>query len=229
MADRRSPLDLLLPVLVLIAILPFGFAIQYTRSWAVERAGEDVAAQRASLKGVPWFKPEFRRLVAGLNEALPEDAQILVEPTSIDENMQRLTGKTRWFLYLNYYLYPRRVHVRQPKLGSGTLVEYKPWIRHHTVTLDLDGSGQTLPEIVQGERVAAEETAWLLDSEVRWRLTYPVSQAIRIDRLQLFERGEDRIDEDGRRELVWVERDLRELLGMPPKAAESREDWEASR
>ena len=106
--SRRSPLDRVLPLVVLLTVLPLGFAAYYGRTWAAERAGKDVAAQRATLKGVPWFKPEFRRLVAGLNAALPEDARLLVEPSALDDNMNRLTGKSRWFLYLDYYLYPRR-------------------------------------------------------------------------------------------------------------------------
>ena len=212
---RRSPLELLLPVVVVLTILPLGFATYYARTWATERAGKDVVEQRATLKGVPWFKPEFRKLVAGLNEALPEDARILVEPSSLDDNMKRLTGKSRWFLYLDYYLYPRRVYVRQPKLGSGTLVDYKPWIRHHTVTLDLDGSGgQDLGAVIQRERTVADETAAILERDIRWKLTYPVSEGIRIDRLRLYER--DPASED---ELVWVERDLRAFLGLAPKGA----------
>lgn len=213
MAPRRALLDRLLPLVVLVTVLPLGFATYYARVWVGERAGLDAVEQRATLKGVPWFKPEFRRLVDGLEATLPEDAGILVEPHALDEDMQRLTGKTRWFLYLNYYLYPRRVYVRQPKLGSGTLVDYKPWIRHHMVTLDVDGSGRTLAEAIQGERVAVEEDAAILERDVTWRLTYPVSQGFRLDRLHLYER--DPAAPEG--ELVWVERDLRATLGIPAR------------
>jgi len=216
-------LRFVLPLVIVSAILPLGFAAFYMRTWATDRAGLNPLEQRATLKGVPWFKPEFRRFVARLEHHLPADAKLLLEPTHIAAENPQPTGKTRWFLYLNYYLYPRQVYVRQPKLASGTLVDYPGWMKHHFRTLDVDGSGQDMGQIIARERTIKAEGAALVERDIRWRLTYPIAKYFRIDQLALYERVDvervDAGDADTGPGFEWRQVDLREFLGMPPRNA----------
>ena len=58
-----TPLRWLLPLVLLMALLPASYAGLYGRIWFRERRGASLEEQRTSLKGVLWFKPEFRMLV----------------------------------------------------------------------------------------------------------------------------------------------------------------------
>ncbi len=189
-----SPLRLLLPLVIVLTAFPAAFGALYTRTWFAERQGKDLEQQRASMKGVPWFKPEFRALIARLKEHLPEGTGILVEPHGIDEKESQPGGRTRWFLYLNYYAYPLHIYAHEPKLASGTLVDYTPWIDHHFEVLNVDNSFQGMAESITRERLLKKVDLEIEKRNIEWRLTYLISQSFRMENVRIFHR------EDG----VWM-------------------------
>jgi hypothetical protein len=183
-----SPLRFVLPLVVLMTIFPTGFAALYGRTWAADRRGKELPQQRASVKGVLWFKPEFRALVKKLKENLPSGTGILVEPWGIDEDEGQPSGRTRWFLYLNYYAYPLRIFAHQPKLASGTLVDYSPWMDYQFNELNVDGGAQGMAAAIKGERLHKEVGEQLEQREIEWKLSYLISESFRRENLQLFHR-----------------------------------------
>lgn len=207
---------LLLPLVVLFTLFPLGFAGLYTRTYFADRAGKDLDAQRASLKGVPWFKAEYRQLVRRLKLRLSPDDALFVEPQRIADDEPNPGGRTRWFLYLANDLYPIRVFVRAPKWASGTLVDYPRWMDLHFEDLDVDGSGLGFAGILKREELEAEGDAAIDERGIQWKLTYPIAQHFRIKDLKLYERDPDA--EGG-----WRERDLKAFLDEASGAKQARE------
>jgi hypothetical protein len=183
-----SLLRYLLPVVILMTVFPGAFGALYTRTWLDERQGKGIDQQRASIKGVPWFKPEFRGLVKRLKEHLPEGTGILVEPHAVDEKEAQPGGRTRWFLYLNYYAYPLRIYAYEPKLASGTLVDYTPWIDHHFEALNIDNSLQGMSASIKRDRLLKDADKQIAKRDIEWRLTYPISQSFRMENVKLYHR-----------------------------------------
>ena len=181
---RRS----LLPLVIALCVFPLAFAQLYTRTYFTTRAGEDLEAQRLTMLGVPWFKPEYRQFVRRLKERLPADTALLVEPSSVAQDEPPPGSRTRWFLYLANDLYPLRVFVRDPKNASGTLVDYPTWVDLHFEQLDLDGSGLDLGGILRREQLQRADDAALDARHVEWKLTYPISTRFRIRDLGLARR-----------------------------------------
>lgn len=171
-------------VTLALAIAPLGFAVQYTRSYFRERAGKSIEAQELTMKGVPWFKPEYKNFVRRLSQALPPDAGILIEPNALLE--PNPGGRTRWFLYLSNDLYPHRVYVHGASWASGTLVEYPEWIRLNLEELDTDGSGLAdIGAILNREDAERAAAQALRERGVDWKLSYPISTRFRIKDLAL--------------------------------------------
>lgn len=200
------PVHVALVVALLFSIPPAGFAVQYVRTYAAERAGRSIEGQMHAMRGVPWFKPEYRGFVRRLSQRLPEDAALLVEPSGQPD--PNPGGRTRWFLYLSNDLFPRRVFVHDAKHASGTLVDYPEWIRTNLIELDTAGTGAGgfAADILREERAPALEAA--LDARgVRWKLTYPISTRFRVSELALYERV--RVEGSP---AEWVERDLEAFL-----------------
>lgn len=205
-----TPLRWLLPLVLLMALLPASYAGLYGRIWFRERRGASLEEQRTSLKGVLWFKPEFRMLVKRLKQHLPEGAGILVEPSEIDpQEPHPSSGRTRWFLYFNYYAYPLRTYTHLPKLSSGTRMDYPDWIRYHFDVLDVDESGLGIPGVVRRERLQKEVDGLIAERNIQWRLTYPISQSFRTSNVILYHR------EGG----AWVPVSIEDLPAVAESAA----------
>ena len=162
-----------------MSLFPALFGVRYVESWSKVRQGRSVQEQRQSLLGVRWFKRNFLAMCERLRKTLPPDAVLLVEPTEVmDADGAILTsGEARWFLALNYYLYPIRVMVAQPALASGTLVDYPRWLEHHA---------HERPEVLERERAAERERS------VEWKLTYPHSVRLQPRRMHLFRWQDER-------------------------------------
>jgi hypothetical protein len=39
-----------------------------------------------------------------------------------------VAGRARWFLHLNYHLYPRRLYIYQPFNAAGASVQFRQWV-----------------------------------------------------------------------------------------------------
>jgi hypothetical protein len=159
---------MLLGASLALTILPVAFGAHYARTWWKERAGRTVEEQRAALEGVPWFKSGYVRLVERLERTLPPDARLLVEPMRETITPESLTGERRWYLFLDYDLYPIEVFVRAPGLASGTLVDYPRWLEHHLAGTDA---------------IAAELA--IVESGIEWRLRYPVEPGLEPREIEL--------------------------------------------
>lgn len=178
----------LLGVCFAFAVVPVLFAVQYTREWAVERAGMSPADQRLIYRNTPWFQPSFLRFAELLRERLPEDCGILVTPTVVRDPR----GRARWYLFLNHALYPRRIYVREPALASGTLVDYPAWLEYHTETLDTDSSeSANFARVVELERIRARDLPAIRERGIGFELRYPVTSDFEPDHVELYDlRGE---------------------------------------
>jgi len=166
---------------LILAILPAGFAVQYSRTWAFSRAGHTLHEQRHSLIGVPWFKRAFVVFVTRLKRTVPPDARILVEPSSADT----VDGSARWYMFLNYYAYPMKMYVRWPHLASGTLVDYPRWLQKHKVLEDSEAALETLLA-VQEEEDAVEEAIEARDIE--WRIRLAISRRFEVSKVEISKR-----------------------------------------
>ncbi len=74
----------------------------------------------------PWLDPEFRRFVEYVKENVPEDEAILLVPGG---PLSTETPRARWFLELNYELFPRRLYIHDPVGASGYVMEFFRWVR----------------------------------------------------------------------------------------------------
>lgn len=192
-------------VTLVLSIAPLSFAVQYARSYFRDRAGKSIEGQELAMRGVPWFKPEYKNVVRRLAQALPPDAGILIEPNALFDSNPG--GRTRWFLYLSNDLYPHRVYVHGPKWASGTLVDYPEWIRLNLDELDTDGSGLAdLGAILHREDAQRAATAALRERGVDWKLSYPISTRFRVKDLALSQ-WQTKGDSEG-----WVRIDLDAFL-----------------
>lgn len=72
-----------------------------------------------------WLDPEYRAFVAHVRARVPEDAAILLVPSTA---YLSVLPRSRWFLHLNYALSPRRMHLWRPELASGYVMQYFSWV-----------------------------------------------------------------------------------------------------
>lgn len=172
----------------LMAILPMAFALHYTARWNDERRGQDLAAQRASLTGVTWFKRSFVHTMARLERIIPPGERVLLEPTRVATP----SGQARWHLFLNHYAYPIRFYTQRSDWASGTLVDYPRWLAHH---VEVDPRQLSLSERIEREQ---ELLAAIEERDIRWLLRYPVTRAFMPGEVELYRREGER----------WVRVDL---------------------
>lgn len=184
-AEAPRALRIGLVVALVLAIAPLGFAVQYARTYFAERAGLSAEGQMNTMRGVPWFKPEYRTFVRRLSARLPESAGILIEPSALQD--PNPGGRTRWFLYLSNDLHPRRVYVHGATWASGTLVDYPEWIRLNLETLDTGAmGGGGLGALLEREDRMAAANAAAVERGVEWKLTFPISTRFRTRDLALY-------------------------------------------
>ena len=169
----------LVAVTALMAVITLLHSFHYTGAYFDHRAGKDIRGQRATMLGVPFFKRSFLEFNERLARTVPRGAKILVEPMlqvlADGREVYQYTGQARWFLYLNHYAYPARVYVRQPRLASGTLVDYPRWLDYHFV--DLVGP--------DGESLSARDDAAIEALGIEYRLRYPVTKRFQIATVEL--------------------------------------------
>ena len=179
---RRPPLPLLVLVIASLSmsVLTAGHARDYTRSWDRVRRGKSNLEQRLTLGRrvgwptaiVPWFDRSFLVFAENLKRTLPEDARILLEPEPSEISDE--SGRARWFMYLNYLVYPLECYVRQPKNAGGTLVDYSKWLLHHRKQANT-------------HRKLNENLA-IADRGIDWKLTFAVTRDFARDSVTLYRR-----------------------------------------
>jgi UDP-glucose/GDP-mannose dehydrogenase family protein len=81
-----------------------------------------------SAQGPPWIDPDLLLYAEHLRNKIPPHESVLllpvVSPTTV-------AGRARWYLHLNYQLFPRKLYIRQPAGASGTSVQYREWIQEY--------------------------------------------------------------------------------------------------
>lgn len=106
-----------------------------------------------------WLDPEFRAAVAAWNaQTRPGDAILLVPR----KPLSTYSPRSRWFLHLNYFLYPRALFLPYPAEASGTMVQYWDWVNR------LRAEGPPQGPVWQGEVLAQALAA----SDADWQLRY---------------------------------------------------------
>lgn len=164
---RAVPPPAFLLVLLVVSssltLFTAGFAFHYTRTWSAERRGEDIEEQRKGLSH-SYFSRKFIRFVEDIERLIPEDASVLLEPKFLSGEVNDLSGNSRWFLFLNYYAYPRRFYTRQSQYASGTLVDYQKWVEHHWELYQSSLFGTRLAELLEIER-----------RQVEWKIRLPMT------------------------------------------------------
>lgn len=179
--DSSAPLVLrmLLIASCVCALVPLAYSVHYGRVWWNERRGETLVEQRLQYVNTPWFQPYFQAFCHWFNEQVPADAGVLLTP----KDPETESGRGRWFLFLNYFAYPRRIYVRKPHLASGTMVDYPRWLRHHFRDLPRERDSEVgLGAMIAREREEAQRWSEL---GIEWELVYPVSRVFLPERLQL--------------------------------------------
>lgn len=176
----RPPLFLraILCASCLFALLPVAYSVHYGRVWWKERRGVSLQEQRLQYTNTPWFQPYFQAFCIWFNQTVPEEDGVLLTPSVLELE----TGRGRWYLFLNYFVYPRRVYVRKPHLASGTLVDYPRWLRHHFNDRPRRMASEDLGTRITRQR---QEQRQLEEFDVQWKLEYPVSRVFLPERLVL--------------------------------------------
>ncbi len=172
------PLLALLVASLVMCVLTMGFMRDYWSGWQRNRMGKSIEEQRLSMGsrpsmpggGVAWFDRGFVETVARLKRTVPEDARILVEPSSVLDR----SGRARWYLYLNYFAHPLRFYVRLPAAASGTLVDYEGWLDHH---MRKTSATDRLDEAVEFD-----------ERGIDWKLRFAVTRDFAKRELELFKR-----------------------------------------
>jgi hypothetical protein len=79
-------------------------------------------------QGPPWIDPDLLVYADHLRSKIAPDQSVLllpvVSPTTV-------AGRARWYLHLNYQLFPRKLYIRRPAGASGTSVQYREWIQDY--------------------------------------------------------------------------------------------------
>lgn len=176
MPGPKPPLLLRLLLVASLAMcsLTLAYGFHYTKGWSQARRGKSTVEQRLSLEGVPWFKRPFLEFVERLKMTVPPGAKVLVEPSYMNTPL----GRSRWFLFLNYYAYPLEFYVRRPKAASGTLVDYQEWVRYNwqvTARPDHKRMGGMMDELLEIE-----------DRGIEWKLRIPFENFFPIKQVELF-------------------------------------------
>lgn len=172
------PLLALLVASLVMCVLTMGFVRDYWAGWQRNRMGKSIEEQRLSMGsrpsmpggGVAWFDRGFVETVARLKRTVPEDARILVEPSSVLDR----SGRARWYLYLNYFAHPLRFYVRLPAAASGTLVDYERWLDHH---MRKTSAMDRLDEAVEFD-----------ERGIDWKLRFAVTRDFAKRELELYKR-----------------------------------------
>ncbi len=73
----------------------------------------------------PWLDPELLLFVQELRERVPENQSFLLAP----RNFHTFNPRGRWFLELNYFLFPRPLFLAHSIQASGTVGQFQAWIQ----------------------------------------------------------------------------------------------------
>ncbi len=103
-------------------------------------------------KSPPWLDPTFQHYSAKIEKRIPPEDAVLLLPS---EGLVTDNPRARWYLHLNYRLYPRRLFIPEPELANGTAEQYQDWVQE---------MNQIGPELLAGRRELAEEVGakWIL-------------------------------------------------------------------
>ena len=171
----RAPLfaRLLVGASLALTVITAGFGVHSVGYWHAHMQGRSVREQRASVSGVAWFRTEFTGLLDRLEEVLPPEARLLVEPAADPGVLTpgaRIGSPPRWFLPLTHYAWPVRVYVRRPEQAV-IFFTYERWLDHHFEVLDIDGEGPRTPAAV---RLAEEDERELrrVERQLAWRARF---------------------------------------------------------
>ena len=79
-------------------------------------------------QGPPWLDPDLMVYSDFLLQKTDPDDGLLLLPTTPPGT---ISGRARWFLHLNYRLYPRRLYIYEPFDASGTSVQFRQWVLNY--------------------------------------------------------------------------------------------------
>lgn len=162
-------------------LAPPGMLMDCWGGWdggAAERAG--LVYWQYGQPGYPaWLDPEFRATVASLaSQTAPEDGILLLPRKPLNTYSPR----SRWFLHLNYFLYPRALYLPYPAEASGTMVQYWDWVNR------LREEGPPQGPVWQGQKLAEA----LAQTGARWQLRYLPNNDFRASDWRLLPAAEPR-------------------------------------
>jgi len=73
----------------------------------------------------PWLDPELHLFVGELAGKIPEHQSLLLAP----RDFHTFNPRGRWFLELNYFLFPRPLYLAHSIQASGTVGQFQAWIQ----------------------------------------------------------------------------------------------------
>jgi len=93
-------------------------------SYKVDAAGLQYLAV-GQAQGPPWMDPDLLVYIDHLREKTADGDAILLLPVI---SPSTVAGRARWFLQLNYHLFPRRFYMYEPHGASGASVQFRKWV-----------------------------------------------------------------------------------------------------
>lgn len=177
-------LDLSAIALTMPGYLYFDVAHQIL-PYTVDAAGLQYMAV-GQAQGPPWLDPDLHVYVDHLRQKTADGDGILLLPVTAPSTV---AGRARWFLQLNYHLFPRRFYLYQPHGASGASVQFRKWVLDYKKEDRWAGRSRWEPEtrelsqiggVGAARALVADEIQAIQDYDVQWVTFFTMNSDFRL-------------------------------------------------
>ncbi len=138
------------------------------------------------MPGPPWLDPDLRAYVEHLEQKTEPSDGILLVPVNTPTT---IAGRARWFLNLNYLLFPRRFYLYKPHEASGASVQFRQWVMEYRKEDRWVGRSRWEPEpreiskiggVGAARDLVADEIQAIQDLDVQWVTFFNMNSDFRL-------------------------------------------------
>jgi hypothetical protein len=138
------------------------------------------------IPGPPWLDPDLLAYRDHLAEKTAPNDGILLLPVSTPTT---IAGRARWFLNLNYLLFPRRFYLYKPHGASGASVQFRQWVMEYRKEDRWAGLSRWEPNprelsairsVGAGRSLVADEIQAIQDLNIQWVTFFSMNSDFRL-------------------------------------------------
>ena len=138
------------------------------------------------IPGPPWLDPDLLAYRDHLAQKTAANDGILLLPVSTPTT---IAGRARWFLNLNYLLYPRRFYLYKPHGASGASVQFRQWVMEYRQEDRWAGLSRWEPEqreisairgVGAARSLVADEIQAIEDLNIQWVTFFSMNSDFRL-------------------------------------------------